>query len=74
VNSSFIPHAKLQKCHTALPFHRVCKAIALGYIDFVYFPEVENPADILSKHWAYSAVWQMLQSLLFWEGDTANIE
>jgi len=74
VNSSSIPHAKLHKHHTALSFHRVREAIASGYIDFVYLPGADNPADILSKHWAYSAVWQMLQSLLFWEGDTANIE
>jgi hypothetical protein len=50
VNSSSIPHAKLHKRHTALSFHRVREAIASGYIDFVYLPGADNPADILSKH------------------------
>jgi hypothetical protein len=69
VNSSSIPHAKLHKRHTALSFHRVCEAIAAKYVSFNFMPGSENPADILSKHWAYSATWRMLQCLLFWEGD-----
>jgi hypothetical protein len=69
VNSSSIPHAKLHKRHTALSFHRVREAIAAKYVSFNFLPGAENPADILSKHWAYSATWKMLQCLLFWEGD-----
>ena len=70
VNSSSIPHAKLHKRHTALSFHRVREAVAAKYVSFKYILGSDNPADILSKHWAYSATWEMLQSLLFWEGDT----
>ena len=70
VNSSSIPHAKLHKRHTALSFHRVREAVAAKYVCFKYILGSDNPADILSKHWAYSATWEMLQSLLFWEGDT----
>ena len=33
-----------------------------------------NPADILSKAWGYQQVWIMLKALLFWEGDTIDIE
>jgi hypothetical protein len=28
---------------------------------------------ILSKHWAYQAVWPLIQPILFWKGDTSNI-
>ena len=33
-----------------------------------------NPADILSKHWGYTQVKTMLKAILFWEGDTGDIE
>ena len=74
VNSSSIPHAKLHKRHTALSFHRVREAIAAGIVEFHFIPGANNPADILSKHWSYSAIWEQLQSLMFWEGDTINID
>jgi hypothetical protein len=32
-----------------------------------------NPADILSKHWGYSQVWDLLKPILFWKGDTMEI-
>ena len=73
VNSSSIPHAKLHKRHNALSFHRVREAVASGYVGFHYLPGTDNPADILSKHWSYANIWPQLQSLLFWEGDTADI-
>ena len=67
VNSSSIPHAKLHKRHTALSFHKVREAIAAKYIVFSFLPGADNPADILSKHWAYSAVWDILRCLMFCE-------
>ena len=70
VNSSSIPQAKLHKRHTALSFHRVWEAIAAKYIVFNYIPGADNPADILSKHWAYSATWDLLRCLLFCEKET----
>lgn len=73
VNSSVQPHAKLHKRHTALSFHRVREAIASGTLWFSHIPGDSNPADILSKHWGYQQVWQLLQPLLFWQGDTADI-
>ena len=39
-------------------------------MDFYHIPGADNPADILSKHWAYGKVWDLLQPLLFWTGDT----
>ena len=74
VNSSSIPHAKLHKRHTALSFHRVREAVASKYIGFYFLPGADNPADILSKHWSYASNWGNLQCLLFWKGDTRNIE
>ena len=74
VNSSAKPHAKLHKRHTALSFHRVREAIAAGIVGFYHIPGEDNPADILSKHWGYQQVWQLLQPLMFWQGDTANID
>ena len=64
VNSSMNVHAKLHKRHTALSFHRVREAIASKFVDFVFLPGSENPADILSKHWSYNSVKDVLLPLL----------
>ena len=74
VDSSTKIDAKLHKRHTALSFHRVREAIASGYVGFYFIKGSTNPADILSKHWGYSDVWKLLRPLLFWRGDTADIE
>ena len=74
VDSSTRLHARLHKRHTALSFHRVREAIACGFVTFHHVPGSMNPADILSKHWGYVDVWKMLRPLLFWAGDTVNIE
>jgi hypothetical protein len=74
VNSSSIPHARLHKRHTALSFHRVREAVAAGVIKFHHVRSATNPADILSKQWGYKQAWPLLQPLLFWEGDTLDIE
>ena len=42
-------------------------------IQFYHIPGDSNPADILSKHWGYIQVWPMLQTLMFWEGDTMTL-
>jgi hypothetical protein len=73
VNSAATPHAKLHKCHNALSFHRVREAIAGKFVAFHWIDGSLNPADTLSKHWGCQAIWPLLQALLFWEGDTANL-
>ena len=73
VKSATIPHAKLHKRHVLLSFHRVREAIASGMLRFMHVPGNLNPADILSKAWAYNQVWPILKSILFWEGDTAEL-
>ena len=74
VNSLTNPYAKLHKRHPALSFHCVCEAVASKYIESHYIPGENNPADIVTKHWSYLSIWTMLQSLLFWQGDTARID
>jgi hypothetical protein len=59
---------------STLRFHRVREAIASGMIVFTFIPGWLNPADILSKHWSYKAVWMNLKTPLFWQGDTEDIE
>ena len=36
-------------------FINVIEAVAAKYLQFEFIPGEDNPADILSKHWAYSA-------------------
>ena len=73
VDSSANPQSKLHKRHTALSFHRVREAIAAGIVTFIHLPGTINPADLLSKHWAYFKTWSMLQPLLFYQGDTSEL-
>jgi hypothetical protein len=74
VNRSSQVFAKLHKRHNMLSFHRVRETIASGMITFNYIKGEINPADVLSKHWGYSQVWTQLKALLFWKGDTIDIE
>ena len=73
IDSSTIPHSRLHKRHTALSWHRVREAVAAGIAAIYHIPGSSNPADILSKHWGYSNVWNVLKPLLFWKGDTLDI-
>jgi hypothetical protein len=74
VDSSMQLNAKLHKRHTMLSFHRVREAIAAGIVTFLSKSEVDNPANIFRKHWGYSQMKERLKVLLFWEGDTADIQ
>ena len=73
VTSETFPHAKLHKRHNALFLHRFSKAIASKVVKFHHIPGVINPADILSKHWGYTQIWDVLKPILFWEGDTNEL-
>ena len=73
VNTSSIPYAKLHKRHVALSYHRVREAVAARILRFHHVRGDRNPADVLSKHWAYSAIWAILKTRLFWQGDTQDI-
>jgi len=73
VDSSTIPHSKLHKRHNALSFHHVREAVATGFIGLYHLPGEFNPADIMTKHWGYQMIWRLLQPLLFYQGDTAEL-
>jgi len=72
VNSSINPHSRLHKRHTLLSYHFVREAIASGTYVFLHISGENNPADILSKHWAWISVWHMLRLIFYIEGDTIN--
>jgi hypothetical protein len=38
-----------------------------------HLPGKYNPADILSKHWAYALIWRTMNALLFARGDTWDL-
>jgi hypothetical protein len=65
IDASSTPHAKLHKRHNALSFHHVREAVASKYVTIFHLPGEYNPADILSKHWAYASVWRTMNALLF---------
>ena len=73
VKNSTIPSSCLAKRHVALSYHRVREAIVANIFSFFHIPGQLNPADILSKHWGYQQVWNVLQPLLFWKGNTGNL-
>ena len=73
VKSGSLPHSPLHKRWHGLAYHYTREAIASGMISFHHIPGTINPADVLSKHWGYSDVWEQLQAILFWEGDPADL-
>ena len=73
VNTASEPHGKLHKRHNALSFHRTRFAIAAGIVRFHHVCGTYNPADILTKHWDYASVREVLKPLLFWHADTAEL-
>ena len=60
---------KIHKEDNALYFYRVREAIASKVVQFHHIPSVINPTDILSKHWGYNQIWNVLKPILFWEGN-----
>ena len=73
VKNSTIPHSKLTKRQTALSYHHIREAMAAKIFEFFHAPGAENPSDILSRHWSFSAVWRTLQPILFHRGDTMDL-
>ena len=72
VNSSSLADTKLHKHHIILSFRRVREAITAGVITFKFLVGKDNPDDIISKHWGYQQVWNILQPILFWRGYTMD--
>jgi len=74
VNSTSLPHARLQKRHNMLSWHVTRAALASGVLVFHHIKGKLNPSDVLSKHWDYASVRRLLRPLLFWHGDTADMK
>ena len=49
------------------------EAIAADIFQIYHINGADNPADILSKHWGYQQIWQVLKPILFWKGNTADL-
>ena len=73
VDSASIPTSTLSKKSTLASYHRVREVIAAGYLQFNWKDGKSNPADILSKHWEFANIWPLLKPLLFWKGDTDEL-
>jgi hypothetical protein len=48
----------------------VREAIAARIVAFYFICGKDNPADILSKHWSYNTIKDVLNPILYWMGDT----
>ena len=72
-DSASTPTSTLSKKSTLASYHRVREAIAVGYLQFNWKDGKSNPADILSKHWEFATIWPVLKPLLFWKGDTHEL-
>ena len=38
-----------------------------------YIRDEDNPTNTLSKHWKFANIWPLLKPLLFWKGDTDEL-
>ena len=74
IDSSNKPKSRLHKRHVILSYHRVREDIAAGILKFIFIDSELNPADILTKLWGYQQIKTKLKAILFWKGDTADIE
>ena len=60
VNTATIPYSKLNKRHNALEYQKTPSLIAARILRFIHISGICNPADILSKHWDYNSVKDVL--------------
>ena len=74
VDSASVSTSSLSKKSTLAYYHSVRETIAAGYLPFNWKYGKSNPTDILSKHWKFASIWLLLKSLLFWKGDTHELD
>jgi hypothetical protein len=74
VVSGTIPQSKLNKRHVYLSFHRVRETIAARIMRFHWIDTHQNPADVLSKHWALHKVSNHLHHLLFMRSGSGEVK
>ena len=74
VKSSMIPESTLSKRHIRLSFHRVRECIASNIVKFFHIPGTENLSDVLTKFTPHCTFWPLIKPVLFWQGDTADLQ
>ena len=72
ITSSTIPHSSLNKRWNAISYHKVCQAIASGFICFDHISTDQNPADILTKFFPCHKACIHDEQLLFWKGESST--
>jgi hypothetical protein len=73
VMNSSIPHSSLNKRHNALSYNRVREMITAKILGYYWIDGKVNPADIVSKHWSYPQILNLLKPLLFYSGDPRDL-
>ena len=43
------------------------------HLGYGYTRDEDNPTNTLSKHWKHASIWPLLKPLLFWKGDTDEL-
>ena len=73
IQSSSFPYARLHKRHNILSYHYVRSLIARGFIALHHIKSSNNLADVLTKHWSHSSVYNLLRPIFHHTGNTAAL-
>jgi len=73
IQSSTIPHSKLEKRWCALSYHRVRESVAAGHIHFLHLEGRQNPSDCLTKTLNGTILHGFITPTMDWCGDTLTL-
>ena len=73
INSATFPYARLHKRHNILSFHYVRSMIARGFIALTHVNSKDNLADVVTKHWGYNSVKDLLKPVFSHAGNTKDL-
>jgi hypothetical protein len=73
INSATDPGARLNKRHNILSFHFVRSMISRGFIAMHHIRSHNNLSDVLTKHWSYNSVKDLLRPIFHHIGNTASL-
>ena len=73
VNSLAFPYSRMQKRHNILSYHYIRSQIAKGYIALHHICSHNNVADIVSKHWSFGLVSDLIKPVFDTIGNTASL-
>ena len=60
-----LPSSTLKKKHNAIAYHRICEAVAAGYINLHHIPGTENIADVLTKPLGPQVHYRLIKDFLY---------